>query len=143
MSYRIAVEIDGIKMDQSVLMIGNYVTDEWNSSIIKVESINDKGINLKIEDDGNYAELAQTWIAPDYKFESLRGIPITKDILMKIECIEKREHEKDSYIINSSLILTYIDDDWIEYVTQRKINYLHELQNFWFWSRQSTLIINL
>lgn len=71
----------------SELTIGSLVTDEYYDTfktIIKVESINDKGINLCIEDDGKWAEIAQIWIAPEYyTFDKLRGIPLTEDILIR------------------------------------------------------------
>lgn len=70
------------------LMIGDWVTDEyWDSfkTPIKVESINDKGINLIIHNDGNFSECASTWIAPEYfTWDKIRGIPLTPDILKNI-----------------------------------------------------------
>lgn len=64
------------------LRFGNVVTDEFYESfktIITVESINEKGINLNIEDDGNYPELSQRWIEPDNRFDTLFGIPLTDE----------------------------------------------------------------
>ena len=46
-------------MDVKELRIGNLVTDEYYehfNTLITVESISEKGINLRIEDDGNYPE---------------------------------------------------------------------------------------
>ena len=46
------------------LRIGSIITDEYYDSfktVIKVESVNQYGINLYIEDDGNYPEMAQQW----------------------------------------------------------------------------------
>lgn len=73
-------------MKASELRIGNWVTDEfWDSfkTHIKVESIDDKGINSIIQDDGNYPECAQRWIEPVCFFDQLKGIPLTPEILEK------------------------------------------------------------
>lgn len=53
------------------LRIGDYVTDEFYENfktIIEVDSITKKGINVFIEDDRNYPEIAQSWIEPEYTF---------------------------------------------------------------------------
>lgn len=68
------------------LQLGNLVTDEFYDSfktIIAIDSINDKGVNLNIEDDGNWPELAQTSIVPEFAFDKLRGIPLTEEWLVR------------------------------------------------------------
>lgn len=68
------------------LRIGDYVTDEFYENfktIIEVDSITKKGINVFIEDDRNYPEIAQSWIEPEYTFDKLFGIPLTEEILLK------------------------------------------------------------
>lgn len=74
-------------MEAKELRLGNLVTDEWFESfktIITVESIDAAGINLMIEDDGNWSELAQHTIVPEYKFDQLHGIPLTEEWLLKL-----------------------------------------------------------
>ena len=69
------------------LCIGNLVTDEFYNSfktIIKVDSIDERGINLEIEDDGNYPECSQRWIEPYYRLDTLRAIPISEELLLKL-----------------------------------------------------------
>ena len=68
------------------LRIGNLVTDEfWDTfqKTITVESINDKGINLSIENSDDYPEMQDHWIEPYYEFDKLRGIPLTEDWLKR------------------------------------------------------------
>jgi len=68
------------------LRIGNLLTDEFYDSFkttITVGSINEDGINLFVEDDNNWSEIAQHWVAPEYKYEDLRPIPLTEEWLLK------------------------------------------------------------
>ena len=49
------------------MLLSPLLTDEFYDSfktIITVNSIDERGINLEIKDDGNYPECAQTWIEP-------------------------------------------------------------------------------
>lgn len=81
------------------LRIGNIVTDEFYESfktIIKVESVGHDGVNLLIEDDGNYPELAQNWIQAEYPFDKLRGIPLGDEILR--QCGFELKAEKDDVL---------------------------------------------
>lgn len=73
-------------MERRELRIGNLVTDEfWDSfkKVIIVESINDKGINLSIENSDDFPEMQSHWIEPYYTFDQLRGIPLTQEWLIK------------------------------------------------------------
>jgi len=86
-------------MDIKELRIGNYVTDEFYDSfktIIKVESINDNGINLTVVDDGNWSELAQRWIEPDSLSCKIFGIPLTEEMLLNAGFIKN-----EALLINS------------------------------------------
>lgn len=59
-------------MDAKELRIGNWVTDEFYDhfkTVMKVTSINEKGINLTVQNDGNYPELADHFIEPEYTFD--------------------------------------------------------------------------
>ncbi len=129
-------------MKENELRIGNLVTDEFYGSfktIIKVESINDKGINLAIEDDGNYPECASRWIEPYYKFNELYGIPLTEEILLKCG-FEKLTTKSEgynassySYRRGSSLIVCLYDGILsVSFWQGNEKKYLHELQNFFF-----------
>lgn len=70
-------------IDTRELRIGNLVTDILGTSIHKVDSINQKGIDLYIEDDGNWPELAKTWIEAELKEENIFPIPLTEEWLLK------------------------------------------------------------
>lgn len=111
------------------LRIGNLVTDEYYDSfktIIEVESVNDKGINLEIEDDGNWSEIAQRWIEPYYRFDQLRGIPLTEEWLLKFRnSIFNNGYE---YKITS----TGRFEIWLGISLVTIIEYLHEYQNLNF-----------
>ena len=88
------------KLTANELRIGNLVTDEFYDSFkttIKVESIKDKGINLLIEDDGNWSEIAQRWIGVEYTFDKLRPIPLTEEWLIRMGF----EHLPHANLLNS------------------------------------------
>ena len=80
-------------IESKELRIGNLVTDEFYDSfktIIEVDSISDRGINLFIEDDGNYPECAGTWIEPEKRFDTIFGIPLTEEWLLKFGFEKKK-----------------------------------------------------
>ena len=117
------------------LRIGNLVTDEWYDSfktVIEVESIIEKGINIEIENDGNYPELAQHTIEPEGLISKLKPIPLTKEWLLKFgfeeTCYKSifTRHKRIQYSIENK---TYsIGDD----VSIYGIDYVHQLQNLYF-----------
>jgi len=134
-------------MDAKDLRIGNLVTDEFYDSfetIFEVESIDDKGINLSIQDDGKSAEIADRWIKPEYTFDLLFGIPLTEDWLIKFG-FDKLENDiptyfkcfgnliEDDYEFSFNI---YVDSELNYFITVfgRKIiiKYVHQLQNIYF-----------
>jgi hypothetical protein len=132
-------------------MIGDWVTDEYWESFktpVKVESINDKGINLEIKDDGNYAECANTWIAPEYfTCDKVYGIPLSPEVMEKIESISKNENRGSRYgfldgyynIDRDTGLVAIFEDDGLLYIYTYEYSheqfqlvctfkYLHQLQ---------------
>jgi hypothetical protein len=137
-------------INASELRIGNLVTDEFYGSfktIIKVESINDKGINLAIEDDGNYPECASRWIEPYYKFNELYGIPLTEELILKIKNDVKVNHMKDQLLFSIDDVSYYLKDGIVEVFTTHQseptttVSSFHELQNVHFALRKKELVI--
>ena len=128
-------------IDSRELRIGNWVTDEFFDTFktfIKVDSINNKGINLEIEDDGKWAEIAKIWIGCEYNFESLFGIPLTEEILLKCGFGKWLG-------LYSQNTFTLSTNNHIEYEhtqTSVKIKYLHELQNLYFAIKKEELTIH-
>jgi len=128
-------------MEARELRIGNLVTDEFYDSfksIITVESIDIRGINLEIEDDGKYPECAQRWIEPYYRIDTLRGIPLTEEWLVRLgfnyggiwielmglmSCGRILQHKG----MGAKSTAFYINEQFIA-----NIQYLHELQNLYF-----------
>lgn len=126
------------------LRIGNLVTDEFYEScktIIKVDSVDSRGINLEIEDDGNYPECASRWIEPYYRFDTLRAIPITEDLLLKIGAIKLDFNDFPSFNLKG-LQINFIDGLWINYVTRMEIKGLHHLQNVFFFRNNLELDVS-
>jgi len=118
------------------LRIGNLVTDEFYDSCkttIEVDSINDRGINLFIEDDGNYPECAQTWIEPEQRFDTIFGIPLTEEIILDFGYKQNSfslNFENDTRISiykKYNCFIAQIDNTVI-----REIKYVHEWQNLYF-----------
>lgn len=127
------------------LCIGNLVTDEFYDTfktIIRVDSINEHGINLGIEDDGNYAECAQRWIEPNYKLESLRAIPISEELLLKLGAIKMDFIEFPCFNLKG-LQINHIDGLWIEYVSRIEIKGLHHLQNIFYFRKSEDLAVSV
>lgn len=133
-------------IDSKDLRIGNYVTDKWYESsktIIIVESIDDKGINLEIENDGNYPELSKNWIEPYYIFDDIFGIPLTEDILLKCG-FEFYGYGENTVTFKGyrfkEFDLLFLDDDNRSIEFMNNINekvycnlqFLHQLQNLYF-----------
>jgi hypothetical protein len=84
-------------MKASELRIGSIITDEFYDSFKKIiitESLNDKGINLSIENSDDYPELQRHWIDPYYTFNELQGVPLTEEWLVKFGFVrsEKIKH---------------------------------------------------
>lgn len=136
------------------LRIGNYVTDQFFDTFktfIKVDSINNKGINLEIEDDGKWAEIAKTWIGCEYSFESLFGIPLTEEILLK--CGFEKSNDLDKFyhldLLNEWTRIYFNPKYKVctlsinQHDSRISIQYLHELQNLVFSLTQKELTIQL
>lgn len=127
------------------LHIGNLVTDEFYDNfktIIKVDSINELGINLEIKDDGNYPELSKQWIVPDNEMISIRPIPISEELLLKLGAVKFEYKDIPSFNLHG-LQINYINEMWIEYVSRVEITGLHHLQNIYFFRKSEELIVNI
>lgn len=123
------------------LRIGNWVTDQFYDSfktMIQVDSQNDKGINLIIEDDGRYPEIASRWIEPEYKYEQLFGIPLTPEILEK--CGFEKDYTGYRHTSQFSIYITkdgYFMPAWMDKAVwpyplfDKKMEYLHQFQNLY------------
>lgn len=152
------------KLKATDLMIGDWVTDQYYDIIkkhIKVDSINEKGINLFVEDDGNWSEIAQTWVGCEYKFKDLRGIPLTPELLEKCGFVKKKvqfmlnvggesttyfEHEKGFIIWYHGPRLGYSLNKVIRNTINPEclvFNSLHQLQQLIRLITKQELIINL
>lgn len=128
------------------LKIGNLIADEFYpdfSKVITVESINDKGINLEIQNSDDYPELQRHWIEPEYTFEQLRGIPLTEEWLLKFgfdysEYIGKSSSFFFKYVGGSELHINPLNGVvWIErddnvFNNPALIEYVHQLQNLYY-----------
>jgi len=137
------------------LMLGNLLTDEFYDgfkTIIKVDSINEKGINLEINDDGNYPECAQQWIEPVYKFDELYGILLTEEILLKAgfettyssKFRLRLDHSNHSEIGFDFLHTTEKSMDGFRFYGKYiKIQHVHNLQNLYYALTGKQLQINL
>lgn len=139
---------------ENELRIGNIVTDEfWESfrTKIEVDSINSKGINLSIEDDGNWSELAQHFIEPEYSFEELHGIPLTPEILGSIPYLRKNTFDSHIWYVGreDSQFHVYYREDLDRFVFRGLgmsivyVDTLHHLQNLVFVNTGKELIVNI
>ena len=126
------------------LRIGNLVTDEFYDSfktIIEVDSISDRGINLFIEDDGNYPECAQTWIEPERRFDTIFGIPLTEEWFLKFG-FKKLSSPEATFSNEYMIIYTHESTGfyYFEYgigenkkaIRRSECRFIHQLQNLYF-----------
>lgn len=132
-------------IDIKELRIGNYITDQWNSTYTSIESINKEGIGLVIEDDGNWSECASRWIEPIIRIDVIFGIPLTEEILLKCgmkttydELIKLKEYQlvtNKFYIAINCEYTNYrkwnvhIDNCDFQTIGSGECDYLHQLQN--------------
>ena len=126
------------------LRIGNLLTTEWYDSysyMILVKSTNDRGINLEIEDDGNYPEFARHFIEPYYEYHELYPIPITEELLLKLGAIKLDFKDFPSFNLRG-IQINYIDGLWIEYVSRVEITGLHHLQNIFYFRNTEELDVS-
>lgn len=123
-------------MDARELRIGNYVTDEFYESFKNVNivsSINEYGVNLFIEDDGNYPECAKTWIEPEYRNDVIFGIPLTEEWLLKFGFLSNPYddiYELDGFYLDAICIDLNLGVQY--YYNGLEIKYVHQLQNLYF-----------
>jgi len=134
-------------MKATDLRIGNLLTDEFYpdfNTIITVESINEKGINLEIENSNDYPECQSHWIDPYYPFDNLRGIPLNESWFIKLGFKDRSGKLKNrmGYGID---INTMIEIAWYKigddvrlqskgsgWTFNTHILYVHQLQNLYF-----------
>jgi hypothetical protein len=127
-------------MDPRELRIGNLVTDEFYdtfSKTIEVESINEKGINLEIENSDDYPEMQRHWIEPYYTFEQLRGIPLTCEWLMRFGYQEyyrsewQIKYEKPDVLLHlmvkENRTMAFVQGTYV-----KDIKDIHDFQNLYF-----------
>jgi hypothetical protein len=128
-------------MTKQELRVGNIVTDEFYESfkkIITVESINDKGINLEVQNSDDYPEMQSHWIEPYYTFDQLQGIELSEEWLIKMGFGKCDEHESGH---NEHSVFGFYYDwhfkrFYLECETDRvrvpHIQYVHQLQNLFY-----------
>ncbi len=131
------------------LRIGNYVTNEFYKEykeFIRVEDLNEIGINLFVDDDSESYEIAEYFINVTHKYSELYGIPITEEILLK--CGFVRCHDKEykySFNEDNCLILSPYKGKYImcDIDISVVVKYLHQLQNLFYSLTQKELKIEL
>lgn len=127
-------------MKANELRIGNYLTDEWNQSVNVIDSISERGANLYIEDDGNWAEISQTWIEANISNDEMRPITLNADWLISLGFERENDEpfnwsDKKKYLSDCFLIGSY--SDGLHYVrnglkTGKPLIHVHQLQNLYF-----------
>jgi hypothetical protein len=114
------------------LRLNNYVLFE--GKIVTVKSIEFNPVTgkhfIRIEED--FRQIITDFLEP---------IPLTEELLVKCEGV-KLAHYINCYNVNG-IQLTLKGDEFIEYVHQIPIKSLHQFQNFYFFTKQQELTINL
>ena len=126
------------------LRIGNLVTDEFYDSfntIYVVASINELGINLEIEDDGNFVEIAKIWINPEHTFDLLFGIPLTEEWFKQNNIFHSFEFAEvfTCYFFDGSVWIEEYGEGMYEL---KHIKYVHQYQNLYKLLTNEELTIN-
>jgi len=135
-------------IDTTELRRNNLVTHEWYDSfkiILKVDSINEKGINLEIVDDGNWSEIAQRWIEPEYRSDIIFPIPINEEWISKAGFEKYKKlggyegYLKDGWFIsNDNYSFMVLGSS----VILCKLKWVHQLQNLFFYLASEELVFS-
>jgi len=116
-------------IDVEELRLGNLIQDEWGG-LIEFDSIGKDGVELRMEDDGNYPECAKRWIEAEYKQDELFRIPLTEEWLVRF-----------GFKYNPFSLLYEKESVWGEFCdgfciiinnTEYIITTVHQLQNLYF-----------
>lgn len=135
---------------RSELMIGNLVTDEFYENfktIIKVDSINERGINLTIQDDSNYPECPERWIDPEYTWDTLFGIPMSEEWFIERFGFNRDGRLHPTYRLGMIIVEKALLEDGVYFVRKaissttsvilKRIRFVHELQNVYYHNNDS------
>jgi len=122
------------------LRIGNLLTDEFYNlydgkfnTIISVESLDKYGINLYLDNDGNIAELMDSWIEPLITFNNLFPIPLTEEWLIRMGFIDGfLKTNCGRWYYSNGFITVELDNGMQHYDMMVDIDYVHQLQNLYF-----------
>jgi hypothetical protein len=145
------------KLQPNELRVGNLVTDEFYPDferIITVESIGEKGINLSASDDNAPYGMHNGIIEYDMLFESLRGIPLSEEWLIKLgfepngvfKSMRLPVDELTKFGTRSFIVVAHDSETWIELIERnvhdkytelqtgmlQSCKYVHQLQNLYF-----------
>lgn len=129
-------------MEAKDLRIGNYVTDaywEHFKTVIEVDSVNEKGINLLIESETKHTYMEHHFINPCYEFDELHGIPLTEEWLLKFGFVlygkeaTDSESPRDWYWIKKGFQMSIDNITWrCSCIDNLDIQQVHQLQNLFF-----------
>ena len=113
------------------LRIGNLVFVNKKDPI-KVESINDSGINLELVFDTDVIESG--YIMPQYLIGEVEPIPLTEDWLLKFGFDRGIYWRKDWFEIQQSEdeFSLYIPDNYVGQEYGEPFKYVHQLMNLYF-----------
>lgn len=73
--------------------------------------------------------------------QNYKPIPLTEEILLKSGAV-KLDKLFPSYNLHG-IVLNMVNNNWIEYVSRVKLNYVHKLQNFYYTHKEQELNIEL
>ena len=142
------------------LRIRNLVTDEFYDSfktIIEVYSINNRGINLFIDDYRSYPECSETWIEPGEIFDTIFGIPLTKKLILEFGFKYDQDKGYNSDGENNRIYSLKgfdlsigedgrihqwheVEDAWYSF-KGKEFKFVHKLQNFYYESKDEELTL--
>ena len=129
-------------MKPQELRIGNLVTDNFGISVYTVDSINSKGINLFVEDDGNWSELAKTWVGAEYSFDDIKPISLSEEWLLKLGFVKNNGKHGEYYSHNVFIrFVIWVDHEGLFVCGRDEVKgctavveskYVHQLQNLYY-----------
>jgi len=119
------------------LRLGNIITDEWYESyktIIVVESMDNKGININASDDGKPYGMASPVLDYDRKYNEVFGIPLTEEWLIKLGFESRHSLETKEIVFwdlpgtNVKFLTAGFELMWFD----TQVKSVHHLQNLVF-----------
>ena len=95
----------------------------------------------KLPTEDNYSIVTLNYIAKNLALQYLKGIEISESLLLKLGAVKLDFKEFPSYNLKG-LQINFVNNIWVEYVSQIEIKGLHHLQNIFYFRMADDLQVS-